>query len=123
MKELNNEKGKPRKTVNINSAREVREKENEPIFDDGSKVKIKWCGDDLKGTGWKAGWYTACVKSSDPLQDQIVIKHVSEPGNLYTLDVSPMIADGSLTVFVLMFVLMFVIMSVILMKHYYTYSD
>jgi hypothetical protein len=96
LRELNNEKSKILKAVNINGAQEPRKEEKDSIFDVGSKVKVKWCGDELKGTGWKAGWYTAYVKSSDPLQDQIVVEHVSEPEHLYTLDVSPMLGEGSL---------------------------
>ncbi len=59
LRELNNEKSKILKAVNINGAQEPRKEEKDSIFDVGSKVKVKWCGDELKGTGWKAGWYTA----------------------------------------------------------------
>ncbi len=44
----------------------------------------------------QAGWYTTYVKSSDPLQDQIVVEHASEPERLYTLDVLPMLGEGTI---------------------------
>ena len=97
MKKLHCEKGEQLKMNSTNNVKagsmEVGE---EHIFVVGTKVKVKWSGKYLLGNGWKAGWYVAYVKSSDPLKDQIVVQHVIEPGCLYTLDVSPMIAEGSL---------------------------
>lgn len=69
---------------------------DEAIFSIGAKVKVKWSRDDVQGTDWKPGWYTAYVQSADPLQDQITVEHCAEPGCLYVLDVTPMLADGSL---------------------------
>ena len=68
----------------------------EAFFEIGTKGKVKWSANEVKGTGWKPGWYVAYVQSSDSFQDQIVLEHPSEPDQLYTLDVSPMIAEGSL---------------------------
>ena len=96
LREQNYEKSKILKTFNIKGDKKTDTIEQDSIFDVESKVKVKWSKDDLKGTGWKAGWYTAYVKSSEPLQDQIVVEHVSEPERLYTLDVLPMLGEGSL---------------------------
>lgn len=96
MEKLNSEKGKQVKINNKNNVKEAIEDDKEHIFVVGTKVKVKWSAQDVLGSGWKADWYVAYVKSSDPLRDQIVVEHVIEPECLYTLDVSPMIAEGSL---------------------------
>lgn len=97
VKKLNSEKGEQLKMNTTNNVKAgSMEVDEEHIFVVGTKVKVKWSGKDLLGSGWKAGWYVAYVKSSDPLKDQIVVEHVIEPGCFYTLDVSPMIAEGSL---------------------------
>lgn len=96
------------KEINKNKAMQFR-KENktgrsndmavtnlEAFFEIGTKVKVKWSADEIKGTGWKPGWYVAYVHSSDSFEDQIVVEHPTEPDQLYTLDVSPMVAEGSL---------------------------
>ena len=66
------------------------------FFEIGTKVKVKWSSDEVKDTGWKLGWYVAYVQSADSDEDQIVVEHPIELDKLYTLDVSPMVAEGSL---------------------------
>ena len=33
------------------------------IIQIGSKVKVQWTAEEVKGTNWKVGWYTATVNS------------------------------------------------------------
>ena len=96
--EVNKDKGKKfLKEENIASSFCTPSKTNlEAFFEIGTKVKVKWSASEIKDTGWKPGWYVAYVHSADSNEDQIVIEHPSEPDTLCTLDVSPMIADGSL---------------------------
>jgi hypothetical protein len=98
VKDINKTKGKNfKQNGNGNSSYANTEASNdESFFRIGAKVKVKWCSADVKGTGWKPGWYIGYVQTSDPSQDLIVVEHPIEPGSLYTLDVSPMIAEGSL---------------------------
>ena len=37
----------------------------------GARIQVRWSGDELKGTGWKSGWYAAEVQGFDPDEDTI----------------------------------------------------
>ena len=46
----------------------------ERITQVGSKIKVKWTAEEVKGSGWKAGWYTATVHRYD--QDSDILTHI-----------------------------------------------
>ena len=45
----------------------------------GSKVKVKWTAEEVKGSGWTAGWYTAIVHRYDDELDIITLTYASKP--------------------------------------------
>lgn len=49
----------------------------------GSKVKIHWTTEEVKGSGWKGGWYTAKVHGYDELSDTLTVTYSSEPSTPY----------------------------------------
>ena len=67
--------------------------EREKYFEIGTLVKVKWSNDQL-GTGWKPGWYTATVQSSDMDNDLIHIIYHSEKDIVYPMEVTPSISSG-----------------------------
>jgi hypothetical protein len=96
--EVNKDKGAEfLKEKNIGCSKDMPVRTNlEAFFEIGTKVKVRWSADEIKDTGWKPGWYVAYVQSADSYEDQIVVEHPSEADELYTLDVSPLVAEGSL---------------------------
>ncbi|CAB4044566.1 Hypothetical predicted protein, partial [Paramuricea clavata] len=96
--EVNRDKGAEfLKEKNIGCSKDMPVRTNlEAFFEIGTKVKVRWSADEIKDTGWKPGWYVAYVQSADSYEDQIVVEHPSKADELYTLDVSPLVAEGSL---------------------------
>ena len=49
----------------------------------GTKISIHWSGTEVKGTGWKAGQYTAEEQDFDPDNDTITIIYDRVPNRAY----------------------------------------
>jgi len=62
----------------------------------GARVQVRWSGDDVKGTGWKAGWYAAEVQDFDPDEDIISVVYDREPTQIYQECVTAAISKGEL---------------------------
>ena len=60
----------------------------EKITQTGSKVKIHWTVDEVKGSGWKGGWYTAKVHRYNSESDCNIpsTPYEEELGELLALD-------------------------------------
>lgn len=68
----------------------------ESLFEIGKKVKIKWTADEIGDSGWRPGWYVAEVQSASMDTDEISIVYLSEPDVVYTIEVTPLLAQGKL---------------------------
>lgn len=44
----------------------------------GARIQVRWAGNDVKETGWKAGWYAAEVQGFDPDEDMISIVYITQ---------------------------------------------
>ena len=62
----------------------------------GAKISVRWSGTEVKGTGWKAGWYAAEVQEFDPDNDTITIIYDREPNRAYKEAVTPVISKGEI---------------------------
>ncbi len=62
----------------------------------GAVVKVKWSASDLGDSGWKPGWYKAVAQSYDSESDSLTITYPSEPGCIYSIDVSSSLGNGTL---------------------------
>ena len=62
----------------------------------GAKISVCWSGTEVKGTGWKAGWYTAEVQEFDPDNDTTTIIYDREPNKAYKEAVTPAISKGEI---------------------------
>ena len=65
----------------------------ERITQVGSKTKVKWTAEEVKGSGWKARWYTATVQSYDKDLDILTITYVSEPNTLHEEELGELLAQ------------------------------
>jgi len=65
----------------------------ERITQVGSKVKVKWTAEEVKGSGWKAGWYTGIVHRYDEDLDILTITYASEPSTPYEEDLGELLAQ------------------------------
>ena len=65
----------------------------ERIAQVGSKVKVKWTAEEVKGSGWKAGWYTAIVHRYDEDLDILTITYASEPNIPYEEELGELLAQ------------------------------
>lgn len=61
------------------SSSESSDSLHEQMTQIGSIVKIKWKQEEVRGTGWKAGWYNAQVQSYNPDTDEIDVVYNQEP--------------------------------------------
>ena len=62
----------------------------------GAMLKIQWTKEDIGETGWRPGWYTAIVQSYQQDDDTIEVTYPSEPGCVYTVELTNMIAEGKI---------------------------
>ena len=62
----------------------------------GARIHVRWSGDELKGTGWKSGWYAAEVQGFDPDEDTISIVYDREPKKVYEECVTQAISRGEI---------------------------
>ena len=60
----------------------------------GASISIKWTRDEVKGSGWKAGWYGAEVQAFDPDRDEVTIIYKREPTVVYSECVTQLISEG-----------------------------
>ena len=60
----------------------------------GASILIKWTKEEVKGSGWKAGWYEAEVQAFEPDTDETTIIYKREPTVLYTECVIQLISEG-----------------------------
>ena len=70
--------------------------DHECYFEIGKKVKIKWTADEIGDTGWRPGWYVAEVQSASIETDEVTVVYVSEPDVVYTIEITPLLAQGKL---------------------------
>ena len=68
----------------------------ESLFEIGKKVNIKWTADEIGDSGWRPGWYVAEVQSASMDTDEISVVYLSEPDVVYTIEVTPLLAQGKL---------------------------
>lgn len=68
----------------------------ERIVQIGSKVKVKWLSEEVKESGWRAGWYTATVHKYCRESDIITITYTTEPGVVYEEELTPLIANNKI---------------------------
>lgn len=64
------------------------------ISEIGASLKIKWSKDEVKESGWKAGWYHVEVQAVDPDRDEITLIYKKEPTVIYTECVTQLISEG-----------------------------
>lgn len=64
----------------------------------GARIQVRWSGNDVKETGWKAGWYAAEVQGFDPDEDMISIVYDREPKRVYQECVTQVISRGEIRV-------------------------
>ena len=64
----------------------------EKITQVGAKVKVQWSTDEVKNSGWRAGWYVAVVQQYHPESDMLLITYASEPDNVYEEELTPLIS-------------------------------
>ena len=76
--------------------RESKDEAYEEFFEVGTEIKVKWTKEEIGDSGWRPGWYTAQIQMADIENDIIKVEYQSEPGCIYTVDVTPMIAQGKL---------------------------
>jgi len=50
----------------------------------GAKIQIKWDKEEVVGTGWRGGWYTAVVNSYCEETDELTVTYSSERTTPYT---------------------------------------
>jgi len=62
----------------------------------GASIKVKWSAEEIGDSGWKPGWYKAIVQSYNSKSDTLSVVYPSEPGCIYTIDVSVYLACGNL---------------------------
>ena len=60
----------------------------------GASISVKWARKEVKGSGWKAGWYEAEVQAFDPDRDEITIIYKRGPTVVYTECVTQLISEG-----------------------------
>ena len=70
--------------------------DHESYFEIGKKVKIKWTADEIGDSGWRPGWYVAEVQSASMDADEVTVVYLSEPDVVYTIEVTPLLAQGKL---------------------------
>lgn len=70
--------------------------DHEYYFEVGRKLKIKWTADEIGDTGWRPGWYVAEVQSASLDTDEVSVVYLSEPDVVYTIEVTPLLAQGKL---------------------------
>ncbi len=68
----------------------------EHICEVGAQIKVKWGSEELGDSGWRPGWYRAVVQSYDLDSDMLTITYTSEKGCVYSVDLSSMIAKGTI---------------------------
>ena len=78
------------------SSSESSDSLHEQMTQIGSIVKIKWKQEEVRGTGWKAGWYNAQVQSYNPDTDEIDVVYNQEPDCVYTHDFSTMLNSSTI---------------------------
>lgn len=66
------------------------------IIQTGSKVKVRWTLEELEGTDWKGGWYTATVNSYDHNTDILTLTYSSEPGVPYEEELLPLLSNNKI---------------------------
>ena len=59
-------------------------------------MKIHWTADEVKGSGWKGGWYTAKVHRYDEDSDTLTVTYSSEPSTPYEEDLDELIAQDKI---------------------------
>ena len=65
----------------------------EEVTEIGAGILVRWTKEDLKGSGWRPGWYVA-VQSFDRESDEINIIYDREPDELYVECVTTLITEG-----------------------------
>ena len=65
----------------------------EEVTEIGAGILVRWTEEDLKGSGWRPGWYVA-VQSFDRESDEINIIYDREPDELYVECVTTLITEG-----------------------------
>ena len=68
----------------------------EKYFEVGTKLTVKWTAEEIGDSGWRPGWYVADVQSSSIETDKVDIVYRSEPEVVYTIEVTPLLAEGKL---------------------------
>lgn len=63
----------------------------------GTRVKIKWCADEIGDSGWRPGWYVATVQGYDSENDVISLTYQSEPGCTYYNELTPLLTENKIT--------------------------
>lgn len=58
----------------------------------GAKIHIKWDKEEVVGTGWRGGWYTALVNSYCEGTDELTVTYSSERTTPYTEELSDLVS-------------------------------
>ena len=66
----------------------------EEVTEIGAGILVRLTEEDLKGSGWRPGWYVAEVQSFDRESDEINIIYDREPDELYVECVTTLITEG-----------------------------
>ncbi len=76
------------KDTMMNTDVELKEMMSQP----GARIKVKWTKEQIGSSGWKPGWFTAVVQAYDYDDDTLTVTYPSEPGSVYTLELSTSLA-------------------------------
>ena len=62
----------------------------------GASLSIRWTKEEVKGSGWKAGWYQAEVQAFDHETEEITIIYSREPTVIYSECVTQLTSEEKL---------------------------
>ena len=66
----------------------------EEVTEIGARILIRWEKEELRESGWRAGWYAAKIQAFDPDTDEISIIYDQEQDEVYSKCVNALISEG-----------------------------
>ncbi|XP_060592862.1 uncharacterized protein LOC132747482 [Ruditapes philippinarum] len=60
----------------------------------GNTIKVKWLREEVSGTGWQPGWYSAKVIAFNEDIDELTVEYIEEKDCTYTMKFTDMVSKG-----------------------------
>ncbi|XP_045170664.2 uncharacterized protein LOC123533093 [Mercenaria mercenaria] len=60
----------------------------------GNTIKVKWLKEEVMGTGWQPGWYSATVLDYNKDTDELTVEYEEEKNCTYKMEFTTMVSKG-----------------------------